>query len=119
VPAVDRLVLRMLALKSYHQEEFIHNEGDFSVRLIEEALRRWTTDLEMHLHAADEDHPSLQVRIVERVGEFVDALPSWNGRFPGTPDEPGSSIEEGTSMPPLGPGDSDFDPSGTLPEPPH
>ena len=42
VPAVDRLVLRMLALKRYHEKEFIHNEGDFSVRMIEEALKRWT-----------------------------------------------------------------------------
>ena len=117
VPAVDRLVLRMLALKSYHQEEFVHNEGDFSVRLIEEALRRWATDLEMHLHAADEDHPSLQVQIVERVGELVDVLPSWNGRFPGTPDDPGSSIVEGTFLPPPGLDESDFDPSGGLPEP--
>jgi CRISP-associated protein Cas1 len=117
VPAVDRLVLRMLALKSYHQEEFIHNEGDFSVRLIEEALKRWTTDLEMHLHAADEDHPSLQVQIVARVGELVDALPSWNGRFPGTPDVPGAAFEEGTFLPPSGHDESDFDPPGGMPGP--
>ena len=114
VPAVDRLVLRMLALKSYHQEEFIHNEGDFSVRLIEEALKRWATDLEMHLHAADEDHPSLQVQIVARVGEVVDALPTWNGRFPGSTEESGNVMEEGAFLAPEG---SDFNLSGGGPEP--
>ena len=73
----------MLARDQYHEEDFIHNEGDFSVRLIEEALKRWLSDLEMHLHACDEDHASLQVRIVERVGELVQSLPPWNGQFPG------------------------------------
>jgi CRISPR-associated protein Cas1 len=100
VPAVDRLVLRMLGLKSYHQEEFIHNEGDFSVRLVEEALRRWMTDLEMHLHAADEDHPSLQVQIVERVGQVVDALPGWNHQFPGSADETSFATGEWVDGPP-------------------
>ena len=114
VPAVDRLVLRMLGLKSYNHQEFIHNEGDFSVRLIEEALKRWTTDLEMHLHAADEDRPSLQVQIVERVGELVDALPAWNGRFPGSPDDPGSARSTGAFLPP---DNLEIDLSGGLPEP--
>jgi CRISPR-associated protein Cas1 len=83
VPAVDRLVLQMLARDRYHEQDFIHNEGDFSVRLIEEALKRWLSDLEMHLHACDENHASLQVRIVDRVGGLVQALPAWNGLFPG------------------------------------
>lgn len=86
-PAVDRLVLRMLALKRYQGDDFIQNEGDFSVRLIAEALKRWLSDLEMHLHATDEEHPSLQVLIVERVRALVESLPSWNGRLPGTPEE--------------------------------
>jgi hypothetical protein len=82
VPAVDRLVLRRLGLKRDNAQEFLHQEGDFSVRLIEEALRRWATDLERHLHAADEDRPSLQVPIVERVGDLVDALPNLERPVP-------------------------------------
>jgi CRISP-associated protein Cas1 len=93
-PAVDRLVLRMLARDRYDEKDFIHNEGDFSVRMIEEALKRWVTDLEMHLHAADEDHPSLQVMIVERVQELVDELPPWNGRFPGPVEQPENAAGE-------------------------
>jgi CRISP-associated protein Cas1 len=54
VPAVDRLVLRMAALDRYGSVDFVHHEGDFSVRLVEEALRRWLSDLEMHLHARSE-----------------------------------------------------------------
>ncbi len=83
VAAVDRLVLSMLPRDRYHEMDFIHDERDYSVRLVEEALKRWLTDLEMHFHAASEDRPSLQVLIVERVRELVDELPPWTGRFPG------------------------------------
>lgn len=82
VPAVDRLILRMLALRRYDSADFLLDEGNLSVRLVEEAVKRWLTDLEFHLHAADEDRPSLQVLIMERVRTFVDSLPAWNGRWP-------------------------------------
>ncbi len=75
----------MLPRDRYHEVDFIHDERDYSVRLVEEALRRWLTDLEMNFHAADEDHPSLQVLIMERVRELVDDLPPWPGRFPARP----------------------------------
>ena len=71
----------------------------------------------MHLHAADEDHPSLQVQIVERVGQLVDALPSWNGQFPGTPDEPGHSMGEGAYLPSDSPDQPDFGSSEGVVEP--
>jgi hypothetical protein len=41
----------------------------------------------------DEDRLSLQVLIVERARELVDALPAWNGRFPGSSDEAGPDSE--------------------------
>jgi CRISPR-associated protein Cas1 len=87
VPAVDRLVLRMLAQNRYHQDDFIPNQHDGSVHLTEAALRRWLGDLEIHLHAADEEHPSLQVLIVERVRLTVDSLPAWNIGFPDAGDD--------------------------------
>ncbi len=52
------------------------------MKLVEEAFKRWLMDLEAHFHACDEDHPSLQVLLVERVRKLVDDLPPWPGRFP-------------------------------------
>ncbi len=101
VPAVDRLILRMLALRRYSDEDFLTDDGTYSVRLVEEALKRWLTDLELHLHATDEDHPSLQVLIMERVRSLAEALPPWDGRWPGVPkdaeilDEPGFTTSDG------------------------
>jgi len=75
VPAVDRLVLQKLAIKRYNQGDFIHEKKDSSVRMTEDAFKQWLGDLEMHLHACDEDRPSLHVLIVERVRELIDILP--------------------------------------------
>jgi CRISP-associated protein Cas1 len=108
VPAVDRLILRMLALNRYQASDFIQ-DGDFSVRLTEEALKRWIADLEQHLHATSENRPSLQSLIVGRGRELVDALPAWDGRFPGSlagarpdpeTDEAPKNAEEGRSPQP-------------------
>jgi CRISPR-associated protein Cas1 len=82
VNAVDRLVLRMLARKRYNPEDFVQDERDNSVKLVEGALQRWLMDLEMNVHAATEDRPSLHVLMVERVRELVDELPSWPGQLP-------------------------------------
>jgi CRISPR-associated endonuclease Cas1 len=97
VPAVDRLVLQMLARDRYHEQDFIHNEGDFSVRMIEEALKRWLSDLEIHLHASDDNHASLQVGMVARVGELVRALPAWDSPLPGLED----SVQTLDDQPPM------------------
>jgi CRISP-associated protein Cas1 len=75
VPAIDRLVLQKLAAKQYNQGDFVHEKKDSSVKMTEEAFKRWLGDLETHLHACDEDHPSLHVLIVERVRELIDVLP--------------------------------------------
>jgi hypothetical protein len=54
------------------------------VRLTEKALNRWIADLEQHLHASRENRPGLQSLIVGHGREPVDALPAWDGRFPGS-----------------------------------
>ncbi len=65
----------MLARNRYDHSDFIHDPNEQSVKLVEGAMRRWLMDLEANLHAMDEDHPSLQVLMVERVRELVDDLP--------------------------------------------
>ena len=74
VAAVDRLVLSMLARDRYNETDFIQDDRDGSVKLVEEAFKRWLMDLEAQFHACDEDHPSLQVLLVERVA-------SWSTTF--------------------------------------
>ncbi len=90
VAAVDRLVLSMLARDRYNETDFIQDDRDGSVKLVEEAFKRWLMDLEVQFHACDEDHPSLQVLLVERVRKLVDDLPPWPGRFPGPAGGPDS-----------------------------
>lgn len=75
VPAVDRLVLQKLAVKHYNQGDFIHEKKDSSVKMTEDAFKRWLGDLETHLHACDASRPSLHALIVERMRELIDILP--------------------------------------------
>ena len=57
-------------------------------------------DLEMNIHAADEDHPSLHVLMVERVRESVDELPPLPGQSAGAGNDP-----DGVNGPALGASD--------------
>jgi CRISPR-associated protein Cas1 len=82
VPAIDRLLLQTIAMRRYDARDFVTDAGDFSVRLQEDAFKRWLGDLEAHLHAGTESRPSLQVQIVERVRRLTESLPAWDGRWP-------------------------------------
>jgi CRISPR-associated protein Cas1 len=75
VPAIDRLVLQKLASRRYNQNDFIHEKKDSSVKMTDEAFKRWLGDLETHLHTSDGYRTSMHVQIVERVRELVDGLP--------------------------------------------
>ncbi len=101
VVAVDRLILRMLSMNLFSADDFvITTEGEYCVRLIEEAVKRWLSDLEMHLHSSDNSHPSLQVRLIDRVRLFAEALPDCKRDWPNSIEPMELGMDSECSPPP-------------------
>jgi CRISPR/Cas system-associated endonuclease Cas1 len=77
VPIVDRLVLKCLGLRQFQAADFVQDPRDLSVRLTDDAWKRWLTALESHIHDPNNGDSTLQVAIVERVRRLAEALPVW------------------------------------------
>jgi CRISPR-associated protein Cas1 len=82
VPIVDRLMLKCLARHQFRSDDFVQNQHDLSVRLIDDAWKRWLTALETHIHDAANGAATFQVAIVERVRRLAESLPAWQNSLP-------------------------------------
>lgn len=88
VPVVDRLMLRCLARRQFSPSNFVQDPADLSVRLTDDAWKRWLSALETHIHDAGRGSASHQVAIMERVRRLAESLPAWQNSQPVSAVEP-------------------------------
>jgi CRISPR-associated protein Cas1 len=96
VPVVDRLLLKCLGLRQFHPEDFVQDPSDLSIRLSDEAWKRWLAALEAHIHDPGNGEVTFQVAIVERVRRLAEALPVWQNTTPVSAVEPAADDADET-----------------------